>query len=79
MYLATLGVFFALAVWLEIRFHVHLYGTRKERILITSIFFVIGVGWDSISTIEKTGFIRVMDLSGFGSVSCRSKSTCFRL
>ena len=54
MYLATLGVFFALAVWLEIRFHVHLYGTRKERILITSIFFVIGVAWDSISTIEKT-------------------------
>ena len=54
MYLVTLGVFFALAVWLEIKYHVHLYGTRKERFLITLIFFVIGVAWDSISTIEKT-------------------------
>jgi len=54
MYLATLVVFFALAVWLEVRFRIHLYGTRKERILITLIFFVIGVAWDSISTIEKT-------------------------
>jgi lycopene cyclase domain-containing protein len=54
MYLATLGAFFALAVWLEVEFHVHLYRTRKERILITLIFFVIGVAWDSISTIEKT-------------------------
>lgn len=54
MYLATLLVFFALAVWLELQFHVHLYKTRKERILITLIFFVIGVAWDSISTINKT-------------------------
>jgi len=54
MYLATLVVFFAVAIWLEIKFHIHLYKTRKERILITLIFFVIGVGWDSISTINKT-------------------------
>jgi lycopene cyclase domain-containing protein len=54
MYLLTLGALFALAVWLELRFRVHLYHTRKERVLITLIFFVIGVAWDSISTIEKT-------------------------
>lgn len=54
MYLATLCVFFALAVWLEVAFRIHLYRTRQERILITLIFFVIGVAWDSISTIEKT-------------------------
>ena len=53
MYLLTLGAFYALAVWLEVKFRVHLYRTRKERILISLIFFVIGVGWDSISTIEK--------------------------
>jgi lycopene cyclase domain-containing protein len=54
MYLATLIAFFALAVWLEVKFHVHLYQTRKERILITLIFFAVGVAWDSIETIEKT-------------------------
>lgn len=54
MYLATLAIFFALALWLEIAFRVHLYQSRKERILITLIFFVIGVAWDSISTINKT-------------------------
>jgi lycopene cyclase domain-containing protein len=54
MYLAALSAFFALAVWLEVTFRFHLYRTRKERILITLIFFVIGVAWDSISTIEKT-------------------------
>lgn len=48
MYLATLGVFFALAVWLEVTFRVHLYRTRGERILITLIFFVVGVSWDSV-------------------------------
>jgi len=54
MYLATLIAFFALAVWLEMKFRVHLYRTRKERILITLIFFVVGVAWDSTETIEKT-------------------------
>ena len=53
MYLVNLGAFFALAVGLELKFRVHLYRTRKERLLITLIFFVIGVVWDSLSTIEK--------------------------
>ena len=53
MYLATLLGFFALALGLEVIFRVRLYPTRKERILITLIFFVIGVAWDSISTIQK--------------------------
>lgn len=53
MYLLTLGAFYALAVLLEVKFRVHLYRTRKERILTSLIFFVIGVAWDSISTIEK--------------------------
>lgn len=53
MYLVTLLAFFVLAIWLELQFRVHLYQTRKERLLITLIFFVIGVAWDSISTILK--------------------------
>jgi lycopene cyclase domain-containing protein len=48
-----LGAFFALAVWLEVKFRIHLYRTRKERILTSLIFFRIGVACDSISTIEK--------------------------
>ena len=54
MYLAILIVFFACAIWLEWQFHVHLYGTRKERILITLIFFVIGVAWDTVSVMRRT-------------------------
>lgn len=54
MYLAILVVFFGCAVWLEWQYNVHLYGTRKERILITLMFFVIGVASDSFSVIEKT-------------------------
>ena len=54
MYLVTLLVFFALALWLEWKFRVHLYATRKDRILITLMFFVIGVAWDSFATIHRT-------------------------
>lgn len=53
MYLAILAAFFALAIWLELKFRIHLYRTRKERILITLIFFVIGVAWDSLSTMNQ--------------------------
>lgn len=54
MYLATLLVFFLFAVWLEWKYRFHLYHTVRERILITFLFFVVGVTWDSVSTIEKT-------------------------
>lgn len=53
MYLAILIVFFLGAVWLEWHFKLHLYATRKERILITVMFFVIGVAWDSFSVMNR--------------------------
>jgi lycopene cyclase domain-containing protein len=64
MYLLALVAFYALAVWLEVKFRVHLYGTRKERILTSLIFFAIGVAWDSISTIEKVWVYRGNGLVG---------------
>lgn len=54
MYLAILVALFGCALWLEWKYNIHLYGTRKERILITLIFFVIGVAWDSFSVMHKT-------------------------
>lgn len=54
MYLVMLLAFFAFAVWLEWKYRFTLYGTRKERLLITLIFFVIGVSWDSYATIHRT-------------------------
>lgn len=54
MYLAILLAFFAIALWLEWKFRLHLYATRKDRIIITLMFFVIGVAWDSFATINKT-------------------------
>jgi lycopene cyclase domain-containing protein len=54
MYLVILVAFFASALWLEGKYHVHLYRTRTERILITLVFFVVGVIWDSWATIHQT-------------------------
>lgn len=54
MYLAILAVLFGSALLLEWRFNIHLYDTRRERILVTVLFFVIGVAWDTFSVIEKT-------------------------
>lgn len=53
MYLAILVVFFAIAVLVEWKYNIHLYGTRRERLLITLMFFVIGVAWDTFSVKNK--------------------------
>jgi lycopene cyclase domain-containing protein len=54
MYLATLVVLFASALFLEWKYNIHLYATRRERILLTLLFFVIGAAWDTVSVIERT-------------------------
>lgn len=46
-YLFILILLFLSAVFIEWRYHFHLYKTRKERFLIILIFFVIGVIWDT--------------------------------
>ncbi|PIR44247.1 hypothetical protein COV23_00880 [Candidatus Wolfebacteria bacterium CG10_big_fil_rev_8_21_14_0_10_31_9] len=38
-----------LSFLLEYKFHIHLYQSRKERIIIPVIFFIIGTIWDTLA------------------------------
>ena len=46
-YLSILICFLLLAIFLEWKFRVHLYNSKKERIITTLIIFVIGSVWDT--------------------------------
>ena len=46
-YLFILIVVLFLSLLLEHRFHLHLYRNRKERLLLTGLFFLVGSAWDS--------------------------------
>ena len=46
-YLVILFILLLSAVVIEWGYHIHLYRTRRERIIITMFFFVIGVVWDT--------------------------------
>ena len=46
-YLAILVVLLISAVFIEWKFNIHLYHSRKERLTVTIFFFVVGVLWDS--------------------------------
>lgn len=46
-YLNILFLLFLSALLIEWRFHIHLYRSRRERIMIGIFFFIIGVLWDT--------------------------------
>lgn len=48
-YLLILSLFLLAAVWMEWRFRVRLYESRKEAGIIVLVFFVIGVLWDTFA------------------------------
>lgn len=48
-YLLILVALFLIAIFLEYKFHMHLYKSRKERIIITIIFLAFGIIWDSFA------------------------------
>jgi len=50
MHIIILLLLLACAIILELAYRVHLYHTRRERIIITLIFFVVGVVWDALGT-----------------------------
>ena len=47
-FIALIALFLITAV-LEKAFHIHLYKSRKERIEIVVLFFIVGVIWDSLA------------------------------
>ena len=49
-YFLILMGFLLLALFLEHKYHVRIYHSRKERIIITLHFFIIGTVWDYYAT-----------------------------
>ncbi len=45
-YLTILLILLASAIFIEHKYHIHLYESRQERIIVVLVFFVIGVLWD---------------------------------
>src|SRR5258706_12152166 len=51
-YVVILLILFGVSLFLEQKFNLHLYQSRKERILIPLAFFLIGVIWDSYAVVR---------------------------
>jgi lycopene cyclase domain-containing protein len=49
-YLLILVVFLVSAIFMEWRYHLHIYHTLRGRFIITGIFFLIGITWDYFAT-----------------------------
>jgi len=64
-YLIILIALFLLSIFLEWKYHIHLYQSRRERIIIPIIFFIIGYIWDILAvyrqhwTFEGPGLIGI--------------------
>ena len=48
-YLAILGIFTSATIFVEWKYHLHLYDTRRERLTIPLLFFVFGSLWDTLA------------------------------
>ncbi|OGY18051.1 MAG: hypothetical protein A2784_05055 [Candidatus Chisholmbacteria bacterium RIFCSPHIGHO2_01_FULL_48_12] len=48
-YLIILSILLVIAVGLEWKFHIHLYQSRRERLVIPLFFFILGTTWDSFT------------------------------
>lgn len=46
-YLIILLILLALSIFISQKYDIHLYQTKKEKLFIPLIYFVIGVVWDS--------------------------------
>lgn len=51
-YLVILLAVFGLTVWIERHYRLRLFSSRKQRWLITAIFFIVGSAWDSYATMR---------------------------
>ena len=52
-YLSILVIFLLSALYLEWKYQVHLYHSRRERIVIPLIFFIVCVLWDSYAVYRQ--------------------------
>ncbi|OGY93831.1 MAG: hypothetical protein A2406_00560 [Candidatus Komeilibacteria bacterium RIFOXYC1_FULL_37_11] len=48
-YLIILLIVLGITIWLEKTCHLQLFNTKKERVIITLVLFLIGVAWDTFA------------------------------
>ena len=63
-YLIVLLLLFASAMAMEWKFHVRLCHSRKERIIVSAVFFVMGVLWDNFAIFRGHWFFPGSGLIG---------------
>lgn len=63
-YLIVLSGLFLTSFFLEKKYHMHLYQSRKERRIIPLIFFVIGTIWDSFAVYRGHWYFNTTKLIG---------------
>lgn len=49
-YLIILTLILAITIFIELRYHIHLYHSMKERIIVTLNIFIVGMIWDYYAT-----------------------------
>lgn len=55
-YLLILAICLALTIWLEYTYKIHLYKSKKARIIASSVFFVAGTLWDTFAALRGHWF-----------------------
>ena len=49
-YLIIIFIFLTITIFMEVKYKLHIYRTRKERLIITLIIFIICISWDYYAT-----------------------------
>ena len=63
-YLQILILLVVISVFLEWKYRIHLYKSRKERFLIPVVFFIVGLIWDWYATINNHWNFNFKNLTG---------------
>lgn len=64
-YIIILAILFLFSIFLDFKYRIKLYNSRKERILIPILFFIVGFVWDTYAvyrghwTFEGSGLIGI--------------------
>lgn len=52
-YLIILSIILVITVFIEYKYHIHLYHSRKERLMVTLNIFLFGMFWDYFATFRQ--------------------------
>lgn len=63
-YITILALLLIISLYLENKYKIHLFSSKKERIIIPIIFFIIGVIWDSVAVANGHWYFNYDNLIG---------------